>query len=118
MGEVMTKMHNPPHVGEVIKELYLEPKGMSITELARRLGVSRCAASRLVNRKSRLSPKMAIALERVLEGSAEMWFNMQQSYDLWQFKQMRIADLNQHLKTADDKEAIKAERRKVRYSNA
>ena len=76
-------MHNPPHPGEVIRELCLEPLGFSVTVAARGLGVTRKALSELLNGKSGVSPSMALRLAIAFDSTAESWLNMQQQYDLY-----------------------------------
>nr|WP_027710071.1 HigA family addiction module antitoxin [Zooshikella ganghwensis] len=80
-------MHNPPHPGEIIKESYLDELNISINSLAKQLGVNPSTLSRLIDGKSSISPEMAIRLSKVLNGSAEFWLNLQQSYSLWQASQ-------------------------------
>ncbi len=75
--------HNPPHPGEFIAAVYLEPFGLSRNALARRLGVSASTLSRLVAGKSDLTPEMALRLSRVLGRSARSWLAMQDNYNLW-----------------------------------
>lgn len=81
----MSRMHNPPHPGEVLRE-YL-PEGMSVTEAAKRLGVTRQALSALLNGRAGVSAEMALRLSDALGTGAEMWIRMQAGYDLWQAKQ-------------------------------
>ena len=76
-------MHNPPHPGEVIRELCLEPLGISVTVAARGLGVTRKALSELLNGKSGVSPSMALRLAIAFDSTAESWLNRQQQYDLY-----------------------------------
>jgi antitoxin HigA-1 len=76
-------MHNPPHPGEVIRELCLQPLGISVTHAARSLGVTRKALSELLNGKSGVSPSMALRLAIAFDSSPESWLNMQQQYDLF-----------------------------------
>jgi len=76
-------MHDPPHVGEVIKEEYLIPLGLTVTEAALKLRVSRKALSELVNGKTGISVKMAIKLSKAFNTSVQMWINMQTEYDLF-----------------------------------
>ena len=76
-------MHNPPHPGEVIRELCLEPLGISVTAAARGLGVTRKTLSELLNGKSGVSPSMALRLAIAFDTSPESWLNMQQQYDLY-----------------------------------
>jgi addiction module HigA family antidote len=75
-------MHNPAHPGEVIKELYLEPLGLSVTSAASALGVTRKAFSELVNQKSGISTVMALRLAKAFDTTPELWLNLQQNYDL------------------------------------
>jgi addiction module HigA family antidote len=81
------KMNNPPHPGEVIKGLWLEPLGISITEVSKALGVSRKTMSNLVNGNGRISPEMAVRLSLALGTSPESWMGHQMAYDLWQVEQ-------------------------------
>jgi len=78
-------MHNPAHPGEVLQE-YL-PEDLSVTEAAKRLGVTRQALSALLNGRAGVSAEMALRLEKALGTSAEMWLEMQAGYDLWQARQ-------------------------------
>ena len=83
-------MHNPPHPGEVIKEFCIEALGLTITEAANGLGVSRKTLSAIVNGRSGISPEMAIRISKAFGGSAESWLIQQSQYDLWQA--MRFED--------------------------
>lgn len=76
-------MHNPPHPGEIIKELCLDPIGLSVTKAAKALGVSRKTLSQLINAKAGISPEMALRLSIAFNTSAESWLNQQQQFDLW-----------------------------------
>jgi addiction module HigA family antidote len=80
-------MYNPPHPGEFITEVYLEPNGLSGRELALKLGVAASTLSRVLKGSSGLSPEMALRLSKALGRSPESWLAMQYSYDLWQAKQ-------------------------------
>ena len=77
-------MHNPPHPGALIKEICIEPLGLSVTEAAKGLGISRKTLSSLLNEHSKVSPVMAIRLAMAFGGSAESWLTHQAYYDLWQ----------------------------------
>ncbi len=79
-------MHTPPHPGEVLADTVLGDGGLTVTEFARRLGVSRVALSRVVNGRAAVSAEVAIRLAAALGGSAESWLNMQVAYDLWHAK--------------------------------
>ncbi|MDY6947839.1 MAG: HigA family addiction module antitoxin [Pseudomonadota bacterium] len=75
------KMHNPPHPGDVLQDTVL--REMTVTELAKRLSVSRVALNRVVNSRAAVSADLAIRLAAALGGSAETWMRMQVAYDLW-----------------------------------
>ena len=77
-------MHNPPHPGEFISEVYLEPLGVSGRELAQQLDVSASTLSRGLNGSSRVSPEMALRLSKALGRTPESWLSMQGAHDLWQ----------------------------------
>ena len=80
-------MHNPAHPGEVLRELYLEPLNLTITDAASKLGVARKTLSQLVNGNAGVSPEMALRLAKAFDTTPESWLNMQKSYDLWQVRQ-------------------------------
>ena len=82
-------MHNPPHPGEILKELCLVPLGVSITEVAQALDVSRKTLSSIVNGKAGISPEMAVRLSIAFNTSSESWLNQQTQYDLWQAEKHR-----------------------------
>jgi len=83
----MMQMHNPPHPGEIIKELCLEPLGLTVTRAAKALGVSRKTLSAILNGRAGISPEMAIRLSLAFDTSAESWLNQQAQYDLWLARQ-------------------------------
>lgn len=76
-------MHNPPHPGEFIADVYLDESGVTRADLARALNVSPSTIARLVAGKANVSPEMAIKLSHVLDQSAASWLAMQSAYDLW-----------------------------------
>ncbi len=83
----MAKMHNPPHPGEVLKDGVFADTGVTVTEAAKALGVTRAALSRVLNGKAAISADMALRLAQWLNTGPEVWINMQAAYDLWQAKQ-------------------------------
>jgi antitoxin HigA-1 len=87
----MMQMYNPPHPGEVIKELCLEPLGLTVTRAAEALGVSRKTLSAILNGRAGISPEMAIRLSLAFDTSAESWLNQQMQYDLWLARQNQTA---------------------------
>ena len=88
-------MHNPPHPGEFIREVYLLPYGLSVRALADSLGVAPSTITRIINGASSVSPEMALRLAKPLGRSQESWLAMQHSYDLWQAR--KATDLS-HVK--------------------
>ncbi|ERN41567.1 addiction module antidote protein, HigA family [Rubidibacter lacunae KORDI 51-2] len=80
-------MHNPPHPGEVLKELCLEPLNLTVTEAAEALGVSRKTLSAILNGRAGISPEMAIRLSKAFDTTPESWLNQQMQYDLWYAEQ-------------------------------
>jgi addiction module HigA family antidote len=91
------RMHNPPHPGEIIKTLCLEPLGATVTQAAEALGVSRKTLSAILNGRAGISPEMAVRLSIAFDTSAESWLNQQTQYELWHAerrrKQLRVAKL-------------------------
>ena len=83
------KMHNPPHPGEVLRQLCLEPLNLTVTNAARSLGVSRKALPSILNGRAGISPEMAIRLSMAFDTSAESWLNQQVQYDLWHAEKNR-----------------------------
>jgi addiction module HigA family antidote len=81
------RMKNPVHPGELVRFDCLEPLGLSITDAAKALNVSRQALNNLVNKKSGVSPEMAVRLSKVFNGSPEFWMRLQLQYDLAQIEQ-------------------------------
>ena len=79
-------MHNPPHPGEFILEVYLKPFGVSARTLAENLAVSPSTLNRIITGKSGISPEMALRLSKALGRSPESWLAMQHAFDLWQAK--------------------------------
>ncbi|MDP2231851.1 MAG: HigA family addiction module antitoxin [Hydrogenophaga sp.] len=79
----MSKMFNPPHPGETLKEDVLPALGLTVTEAAEQLGVARVTLSRMINGHAAISADMAIRLAQWLGGSAEIWLRLQLQYDLW-----------------------------------
>lgn len=83
------KMHNPPHPGEILKELWLQPMELSVTRAAEALGVSRKTLSAILNGRGGISPEMAVRLSLAFGTSSESWLNQQSQYDLWQAEKNR-----------------------------
>jgi antitoxin HigA-1 len=80
-------MHNPPHPGEFITDVYLEPNKLSGRELALKLGVAASTLSRILKGSSAVTPEMALRLSKALGRTAESWLAMQYNYDLWHARQ-------------------------------
>jgi antitoxin HigA-1 len=88
-------MHDPPHPGELLREDVLPALGLSVTEAARQLGVTRATLSRILHGHAGISPEMALRIERWLGvengGRAELWAGMQLDYDLWRARHGKAA---------------------------
>lgn len=80
-------MYNPPHPGEFITNVYLDPNGISGRVLADKLGVAASTLSRVLNGTSRVTPEMALRLSKTLGRSPESWLTMQDNHDLWLARQ-------------------------------
>jgi len=81
-------IHNPAHPGEILKELVIEPLGLTITDVSEHLGVSRKTLSKVLNRRGSITPEMALRLEMAFKKpSADHWLRLQGAYDLWQTRQ-------------------------------
>ena len=83
------QMHNPPHPGEVIRGLCLEPLELSVTAAAEALGVTRKTLSAILNGRAGISPEMALRLSIAFDTSPESWMNQQTQYDLWKAKKAK-----------------------------
>lgn len=99
MGD-LRPMYNPPHPGEFIAEVYLEPFGVSARQLAYRLDVAPSTVGRLLSGANRVSPEMALRLSKTLGRSAESWLAMQDAHDLWQARQRLDLDRVSRLELA------------------
>lgn len=77
------RKRKPSHPGKVLKNLYLVPLSLTITEISTRIGVSRKALSKIVNEQKSVTPEMAIRLSKFFETTPDMWLNLQKNYDLW-----------------------------------
>ena len=80
-------MHNPPHPGEFISEVYMEPFGYSCRFVAKRLDVSASTLNRILKGQSSITPEMALRLSKALGRTPESWLVLQDNYDLWRAKQ-------------------------------
>ena len=92
-------MMNPPHPGLSVRHDCLEPLNLSVTEAARKLGISRKQLSDIVNCRSEISPEMAIRLDKAFGGGADTWYRLQATYDLAQAmktaNQIKVENLSQ-----------------------
>lgn len=85
----MTTMYNPPHPGELLREFWLDPLGLSITALAKQILVSRKTMSEIVNGRASVTADVAVRLELALGNSAQSWLSHQAAFDLWQLQDRR-----------------------------
>jgi addiction module HigA family antidote len=95
----MSRMFNPPHPGETLKEDILPALGLTVTEAAEQLGVARPSLSKVLNGHAAISPEMALRIEKWLGvdngGRADLWMAEQASYDLWQARSKFTANIKQ-----------------------
>jgi addiction module HigA family antidote len=102
----MSRMHNPPHPGETLREDVLPALGLSVTAAAKQLGVTRAALSRVLNGRAGISPEMALRIEGWLGvdrgGRADLWIAQKASYDLWQARTHGVP----HVERAHGPEAV------------
>jgi antitoxin HigA-1 len=83
------RQHNPPHPGEVLTGLWMEPLDLTVTAVAEALGVSRKTVSKIVNRGGAITPEMALRLELAFGASAQSWLGHQAAFDLWELERSR-----------------------------
>jgi addiction module HigA family antidote len=83
MSIITKRMHHPAHPGAILSELYLKPLGVSVTQAAEALGVSRKHISAIVNARAPVTPDMAVRLAAAFETEAELWINLQAQHDVW-----------------------------------
>lgn len=88
----MSRMFNPPHPGEILREEYIKPLGLSVTETAMKLGITRKTLSSILNERSGISIEMALRLARAFNNTPESWLDMQTQYDLFQSKEKTNLD--------------------------
>ncbi len=93
-------MRNPPHPGGVVRRQCLDALGLTVTEAAKGLGVTRQALSDLLNEKAGISVEMAIRLSKAFGSSPETWLAMQMAYDLWQARSRAASVKVRHFKAA------------------
>lgn len=85
------RMHNPPHPGEVLKGLFLDPLNLTVTDAAKALGVTRKTLSQIVNGRAGISSAMAMRLSKAFGTTPEHWLRMQNAYDLWQARDTDVS---------------------------
>ena len=94
------KMHNPPHPGEVLRELCLEPLELTITDAALALGVSRKTLSSILNGHAGISPEMAVRLSKAFGSEPEFWLRLQMNYDLAEVRRHTEIDVKRFKKAS------------------
>ena len=104
----MGKMERQPtHPGKILREDYLKPLSITITEMASILGVSRKTLSKISNGRASVTPNMALRLSRAFDTTPDLWLNLQKNYDLWQAEH-----------TSKDWEKVKAISHELLHANA
>ena len=93
-------MHNPPHPGEFIREVYIEPFDISARVVAQKLHVAPSTFNRIIQGRSNISSEMALRLSKTLGRSPESWLSMQSNYNLWEARQHINLDEVEHLALA------------------
>lgn len=88
------KMHNPPHPGEILKGLYMEPLELTVTKLAEWLHVDRKTISRLVNARAPVTVDVALRLAKAFSTTPDLWLGMQQDYDIWQARKRPLREIS------------------------
>lgn len=96
----MALMHDPPHPGEILRELYLDPLRLSITEAAAALGVTRKTLSALLNERQGVSAEMAYRLGRAFGTTPDLWINLQAQVDLWHARKTALSKVRRLVKSA------------------
>jgi addiction module HigA family antidote len=94
------RMHNPPHPGEIIREMCVEPLGLTVTDTAKALKVTRKTISSILNGRAGISPEMALRLSKVFGRTPEGWMRLQLQYDLWKAEQSIDISKLQRIKAA------------------
>ena len=84
MVEIKKAKRQPGHPGDILKRRYLEPLGLTVSSLARSLGVSRKTVSKIVNENGAITADMALRLSRAFDTTPQLWLNLQQNHDIWQ----------------------------------
>ena len=83
------KMHNPPHPGEILREMWLQPLNFTVTKAATLLKVSRKTLSEILNERASITPEMSVRLEMAFGKSAKSWLGHQAAFDLWKIEGRR-----------------------------
>ncbi|AHK80444.1 virulence protein [Ectothiorhodospira haloalkaliphila] len=86
-------LFNPPHPGEILREDVIEALGLTVSDAAKRLGLTRVQLSRVLNERAGISPDLAVRLERAGISTARQWMALQSSYKLWQAEQRSQPDV-------------------------
>ncbi|MCG5534653.1 HigA family addiction module antitoxin [Ectothiorhodospira mobilis] len=86
-------LFNPPHPGEILREDVIEALGLTVSDAAKRLGLTRVQLSRVLNERAGISPDLAVRLERAGISTARHWMALQSSYELWQAEQRSQPDV-------------------------
>jgi addiction module HigA family antidote len=94
------RMHNPPHPGEIIRALCVDPLDLTVTKAAEALGVTRKTLSTLLNGRAGISPEMALRLSKVFGRTPEGWLRLQLQFDLWKAEQAIDISMLKRIKAA------------------
>jgi antitoxin HigA-1 len=108
---MLKKGMSPTHPGRILKNLYMEPLGLSQTDAAKNLGITRKTLSMLLNEHQGISAEMALRLAKVFDTTPELWLNLQRNYDLWNTEQK--VDLS-HIKMVHRNKSLPGENVKLK----
>lgn len=109
MSTTLGPIHDPPHPGAVLRELYLQPLQLSVTGFAKDIGISRKTLSEILGGKAGISPVMALRLAKCFNTTPEFWLSQQQAYDLWQLrKKVKLGRIKSYTRITSDHTAMPA----------
>ena len=92
----MTRNLAPVHPGEILREDYINERGLTITEVAKGLGIARANLSAIVNERAGISPELAVKLSEAFGNTAQFWVNLQKNYELWHAERKVNRSIIQH----------------------
>ncbi len=108
------EMYNPPHPGEILKDIYMEPLNLTFSDVAKGIGVTQKALLELINKKISITPIIAIKLAKAFNTTPESWLSLQDQYDLWHAKKRaKISDIQIFVHSKDKIKKVKINSSKI-----